>query len=507
MAEGALQATKAVPIAARQKPAAGQAPTHAAVPRRKLARPGEAAERSAGARAARALRGAFPAQSQSPRQRYAGAQAPASLVFRCGAHACDCPAEVRLRAELPVSHPRDPAELEAERTADEVMRTPAGYMRPTRMAPAAVHQVLQSPGSPLPASARRDAEQRLGHDFGRVRVHTDAQAAESARAVEAHAYTVGSHVVFGTGRFAPSTSSGRHLLLHELVHTVQQTGSGAGIAPSSLPVSTPADPAEQEAERIATAALHGVRLSESPIWSIPAGRRAAMFAPLIAKTRTSGEDPAYSRLPKQSSQATKQQQGFDWIGALQRQVGNRAVATLLSSAPVAQPAATPGHSPLSYNTLPPPVQSICDEQAFNNWVAKDGPGVRVTLIGIYRLMEKIGFNWGKVPEVRWVGTGGLTLTPGEPLEAFREHLLSIGFKDVWLAKGTKDIWGLRRTVDAVGLHVRAKRDDLIEFHIDLHPPKWWALFGLWHAIMDKWLRGITHTPAELAKALHLEKEL
>jgi hypothetical protein len=149
-------------------------------------------------------------------------------------------------------------------------------------APRIVHQVLQSPGSPLPASARRDAEQRLGHDFGRVRVHTDAQAAESARAVEAHAYTVGNHVVFGTGRFAPSTSSGHHLLLHELVHTVQQTGSGAGIAPSSLQVSTPADPAEQEAERIATAALHGVRLSESPIWSIPPGRRAAMLAPLIS---------------------------------------------------------------------------------------------------------------------------------------------------------------------------------------------------------------------------------
>ena len=168
----------------------------------------------------------------------------------------------------------------------------------------------------------------------------------------------------------------------------------------------------------------------------------------------------------------------------------------------------PGHSPLSYHTLPPDVQSICDEQAFNEWVAdrKNGPGVRVTLIGIYRLMEKIGFNW-KAADVNWVGTAGLLLEPGVPLEAFREHLLSIGFKDVWLAKGKQDIWGLRRIVGAVGLHVRAKRADKVEFHIDLHPPKWWALFGLWHLIMDKWARESTHTPAKLAEALHLEKEL
>ena len=107
------------------------------------------------------------------------------------------------------------------------------------MAPQIVHKVLQSPGSPLPTSARRDAEQRLGHDFGHVRVHTDVQAAESARAVEAHAYTVGNHVVFGTGQFAPGTTSGRHLLLHELVHTVQQAGSVTRGARSSLHVSIP----------------------------------------------------------------------------------------------------------------------------------------------------------------------------------------------------------------------------------------------------------------------------
>ena len=65
-------------------------------------------------------------------------------------------------------------------------------------------------------------------DFSHVRVHTDAEAAESARAVNALAYTVGQHIVFGTGRFVPTSRAGQHLLAHELAHTVQ--GQGARIA-------------------------------------------------------------------------------------------------------------------------------------------------------------------------------------------------------------------------------------------------------------------------------------
>jgi hypothetical protein len=65
-------------------------------------------------------------------------------------------------------------------------------------------------------------ESRFGRDFSHVRVHTDAKAAASARAVQAQAYTVGSHVVFGEGRFQPSSASGRRLLAHELAHVAQQ---------------------------------------------------------------------------------------------------------------------------------------------------------------------------------------------------------------------------------------------------------------------------------------------
>ncbi len=89
--------------------------------------------------------------------------------------------------------------------------------------PSIVHEVLRSPGQPLDPATRAFMERRFGHDFSRVRVHTDAKSAESARAVNALAYTVGQNVVFGTGRYAPGHGDGRQLIAHELAHVVQQS--------------------------------------------------------------------------------------------------------------------------------------------------------------------------------------------------------------------------------------------------------------------------------------------
>ncbi|WP_395822379.1 DUF4157 domain-containing protein [Archangium minus] len=74
----------------------------------------------------------------------------------------------------------------------------------------------------LDPAVQKDMESRFGHDFSRVRVHTDVRAAESARSVHARAYTVGEHIVFGNGQYAPRSFSGRRLLAHELTHVVQQ---------------------------------------------------------------------------------------------------------------------------------------------------------------------------------------------------------------------------------------------------------------------------------------------
>ncbi|HEX6940370.1 MAG TPA: DUF4157 domain-containing protein [Longimicrobiales bacterium] len=103
-------------------------------------------------------------------------------------------------------------------------------------APPIVHAVLAAPGRPLDPGTRDAMERRFGH----VRVHTDGRAAESARAVDAVAYTVGRDVVFGAGRYAPDTARGRRLLAHELAHVVQQQqGSAAGGRGALLQRQTP----------------------------------------------------------------------------------------------------------------------------------------------------------------------------------------------------------------------------------------------------------------------------
>jgi outer membrane protein OmpA-like peptidoglycan-associated protein len=93
--------------------------------------------------------------------------------------------------------------------------------------PPSVHEVLRSPGNPLPPASRAFFESGFGHDFAKVRIHSDARASDSARNVNARAYTVGRDIVFGRGEYDPQSSAGRHLLAHELAHVVQQSGAGS----------------------------------------------------------------------------------------------------------------------------------------------------------------------------------------------------------------------------------------------------------------------------------------
>jgi hypothetical protein len=112
--------------------------------------------------------------------------------------------QVRVHADsnattLAISKPDDPFEQEADRVADAAMRMPS------------------APAGP-------------GHDFSQVRIHTDEAAAQSARAVDALAYTIGNHMVFGSGQYNPGSEAGRRLLAHELSHTIQQGSSGLRLA-------------------------------------------------------------------------------------------------------------------------------------------------------------------------------------------------------------------------------------------------------------------------------------
>lgn len=123
-------------------------------------------------------------------------------------------------------------------------------------APDSVHRTLASPGRPLDSGTRNFMESRFGHDFSQVRVHTDSQAGDSARAINAHAYTSGNDIAFAPGKYQPDSHSGRHLLAHELAHTVQQ--SGLQRHASDLAVDTaPNSRLEHEAESAAHAVMTG----------------------------------------------------------------------------------------------------------------------------------------------------------------------------------------------------------------------------------------------------------
>ncbi len=176
------------------------------------------------------------------------------------------PAAGAIQTKLAINTPGDEYEQEADRVADKVMRMPepklqracacggacpkckaeqlsqeSKRLQTTKRvrasnteqvaAPPIVHDVLQSPGQPLQPATRAFMETRFGHDFSQVRVHADANASESARAVNALAYTVGRNVVFGAGQYAPGTREGKRLLAHELTHVIQQSVSVTGAQP------------------------------------------------------------------------------------------------------------------------------------------------------------------------------------------------------------------------------------------------------------------------------------
>ena len=166
----------------------------------------------------------------------------------CGSHAmvggeceeCSKNKRLGLQTKLTVNEPGEVYEQEADRVADQVMAMPshaAAAGTPPRIhrlasqpggqtdaAPLSVDRVLASPGKPLEPALRQHMEQRFGHDFSRVKVHTGTAAEQSARDMNAQAYTVGRDMAFGRGWFAPGTHEGRRLIAHELTHVVQQSG-------------------------------------------------------------------------------------------------------------------------------------------------------------------------------------------------------------------------------------------------------------------------------------------
>ncbi|HEX4953041.1 MAG TPA: DUF4157 domain-containing protein [Thermoanaerobaculia bacterium] len=145
------------------------------------------------------------------------------------------------------------AECRKKRLGRSLERSAVSAEAP-EVAPASVHQTLVAGGQPLDGATRSHFERGFGRDFSRVRVHSDAGAAQSAREVSARAYTVGHHVAFGAGQYQPRSAEGRRLLGHELAHVAQQDGAPAS---GEIRIGRADSPAEREAESAAGALERG----------------------------------------------------------------------------------------------------------------------------------------------------------------------------------------------------------------------------------------------------------
>ena len=161
-------------------------------------------------------------------------------------------AKVGIQPKVKISQPKDEYEQVADRVAEEVMHTSEPLLQhQTKMKqdkppaqgqatdgamysvnvnePSIADNMLHRAGQPLDTEVRGIMEQRFGHDFSRVRVHTDARASTSAQDLNAIAYTVGEDIVFGAGKYQPQSFLGRALISHELTHTIQQGAASLGM--------------------------------------------------------------------------------------------------------------------------------------------------------------------------------------------------------------------------------------------------------------------------------------
>jgi hypothetical protein len=192
----------------------------------------------------------------------------------------------RLQAKLRVNSPGDIHEQEADRVAEQVVNMPEPQLtRPLLGGPPNCHndcqplqtksvqtndvgtsdaspivtEVTDSPGQSLDILTREFMEARFGHDFSRVRVHTDARAIESANRSKAWAYTVGQNIVFNKERYRPHLKEGRQLLAHELTHTLQQQGmisSRIGLTVNSIAGKTQAAAKQENRDTCVEVASH-----------------------------------------------------------------------------------------------------------------------------------------------------------------------------------------------------------------------------------------------------------
>jgi Domain of unknown function (DUF4157) len=181
-----------------------------------------------------------------------------------------------LRTLAEVGRSDDAKEQEADRVAEQVLHTSApvpvsssqdgsSIRRKSETHDAGGSSLIPSlgQGKPLDPADRSYFEPRLGLSLEHVRVHADPQAADSAHALHASAYTLGRDVVFGEGRYQPGTQAGRRLLAHELAHVAQARNGAKPVIHRQPEGDADAGPAETEVRGTLEVKKEGADLCDS----------------------------------------------------------------------------------------------------------------------------------------------------------------------------------------------------------------------------------------------------
>ena len=196
---------------------------------------------------------------------------------------------VAIQAKLAIDAPGDIYEQEANAVAERIMAAPVSHkvQRPTRgkkviqrqttadlgmeSAHPIVDRAVRSAGGPLDAATRAFMEPHFGLDFSGITIHSSSEAAGTARALQAHAFTVGSHIVFGAGQYAPQSDSGRKLIAHELTHVLQQESAQPLLQrkPAAKPAAPPTPP---PGGNILYIGLHNFKLETAALRNLYKGR-------------------------------------------------------------------------------------------------------------------------------------------------------------------------------------------------------------------------------------------
>ena len=199
--------------------------------------------------------------------------------------------ETIVQRSLTVGAENDPLEEEAETMADKVMRMPEpGFVqrkcaaceeeekiqtkplvsfiqrkgegsgtKASEGVSSAIHQT-KGGGNNLAEGTKSFMESRFGSDFSGVKIHTSDYAVQMSKELNAKAFTVGNDIYFNQGQYNPESSEGKHLLAHELTHTIQQKGADKQISKQEADTCTYPDPADKDREIHLNLGLSAVRV-------------------------------------------------------------------------------------------------------------------------------------------------------------------------------------------------------------------------------------------------------